>query len=351
MSSVSGFNGVYAVDWAQTAPGDEWGLDPEYLAIGMPWRWRGTARRLDAAVETLWLDDPIDRANPRQRVRDRMRRLALAEMPDGQDAFSPLDTDTRPDSFALTDGHRVFHARLVRQSDRLLAVFDPLMPPPDHELWISALNISAPQTQRRMGVICFLPGTMIATPAGPRAVETLAPGDSIETRDNGAKSLLWRGETKLSGAELYLYPHLRPIRICAGALSASSADPSRPDADLLVSPSHRVLVRAPQSAWSDREVLVAAEDLQDGRRIRRDFTLGSVRYVHLMLEQHEIITANGQPCESFHPALADPRVLSWHARTLEQVTPGLVTDPGRFGDTARRCLEPGEAAILRPLLA
>ncbi len=351
MSSVSGFNGVYAVDWAQTAPGDEWGLDPMFLTVGMSWRWRGTARRLDAAVETLWLDDPVDRANPRQRARNRMRRLALADMPDGLASAAVADMDPVPNSLALTDGQRVFHARLIRQNDRLLVVFDPLMPPPDHELWISALNITVAQPARRMGVICFLPGTMIATCDGLRAVETLEPGDAIETRDNGAKPLLWRGETKLSGAELYLYPHLRPIRICAGALPAGAADQSRPDADLLVSPSHRVLVRAPQSAWSEREVLIAAEDLQDGRRIRRDFTLGSVRYVHLMLEQHEIITANGQPCESFHPGLADPRVLSWHARSLERVTPGLVADPGRFGETARRCLAPGEAAILRPLLA
>lgn len=350
MSSVSGFNGVYAVDWAQTAPGDEWGLEPDFLTVGMSWRWRGTARRLDAPVETLWLDEPVDRIDSRHRARARMRRLSLAQMPEALHETRFTDAGPLPDTFALTDGHREYSARLIRLEDRLLAVFDPLMPPPDHELWISAAHIAPVLQPRRMGVICFLPGTQIATPNGPRPVETLDPGDLIETRDNGARPLVWRGETKLSGAELYLYPHLRPVRICAGALTGNTSGADRPDADLLVSPSHRLLVRAPQSAWRDAEVLVAAEDLEDGRQIRRDFTLGAVHYVHLMLDRHEIITANGQPCESFHPGLADSRVLSWHARSLEQATPGLLADPARFGDPVRRCLERGEAAILRPML-
>ncbi|MCB1407393.1 MAG: Hint domain-containing protein [Rhodobacteraceae bacterium] len=346
MSSVSGFNGVYAVDWAQTAPGDEWGLSPDFMAVGMSWRWRGRARRLDAPRETLWLDTPIDRADPRQKARARMRRLALAEMPDEARDTSQAEPEAQPDTLSLTDGHRVFHARLVRHDGRLLAVFHPLMPPADHELWICALNLADPARPRRMGVICFLPGTRIATTKGPRAIETLEPGALVETRDNGARPVIWRGETRLSGAELYLYPHLRPLRIRAGALSDQ-----RPQEDLLVSPGHRLLMPAPHSAWSDGEVLIAAEDLEDGRGIRRDFTLTSVRYVHLMLERHEILTANGQPCESFHPGLADARVLSWHARSLEKVHAGLASDPARYGETARRCLDRGEAEILRHALA
>ena len=341
MSSVSGFSGVYAVDWAQTAPGEEWGLAPELVSVGMSWRWRGSARRLDAGVAALWLDSPQDRNNPRQRARRRMRRLSLAAMPEvlrepGADEGLPGD------SLVLTDGKRLYPARIVRQAGRLLAVFHPLLPRPDAELWIAALNIAPAQAARRTGVICFLPGTMIATPDGPRAVETLEPGAAVTTRDNGAQPVVWRGETRLSGAELYLYPHLRPLRIGAGALPGA-----QPDADLLISPGHRLLLTAP-GFGGPREVLVAAEDLEDGRRIRRDFTLGSVRYVHLMLAQHEILTANGLACESFHPGLADARVLQWHARSLEKAAPGLVADPARFGDPARRCLSRGEAAILQP---
>ncbi|WP_417601922.1 Hint domain-containing protein [Pararhodobacter oceanensis] len=349
MSSVSGFNGVYAVDWAQTAPGEEWGLDPAFLTIGMIWQWRGRARRLDAPVETLLLDRPVDRIDARARVRARMERLALAEMP--QRAAALPDDEMPPgDGFTLTDGIREYSARIVRSGARLLAVFDPLLPPPDCKLWISALQIAPQEAQRRMGVICFLPGTQIATPQGLRLVEELQPGEPVETRDNGAQRVVWRGETKLTGAELYLYPHLRPLRIRAGALGNE-----RPEADLLVSPSHRMLMPLAQGARGDLphggaaadEVLIAAEDLEDGRLVRRDFTLETVRYVHLMFERHEIISANGQPCESFHPGLADPRVIAWHARSLAQVDPALASHPERFGATARRCLSRGEAAILR----
>lgn len=341
MSSVCGFNGVYAVDWAQTAAGDEWGLDPDLLTVGLPWRWRGAARRLDAAVHALWLDPPVDRCDPRQRVRSRLRRLALTPPHPAAQGVSAATIEPPADFLSLTDGLRLYQARLVTQGARLLAVFDPLLPPPDTDLWICAVNL-APVATRRIGVICFLPGTRIATPQGICAVEALRPGDSVQTRDNGARPVVWRGETRLSGAELYLYPHLRPLRICADALATG-----RPQEDLLVSPGHRLLLPASRDVAHDGEVLVAAGDLEDGCRVRRDFTLDAVRYVHLMLERHEILTANGVPCESFHPGLADPRVLAWHARSLERVEPGLTGNPARYGNTARRCLDRGEAAILR----
>lgn len=341
MSSVSGFYGVFAVDWAQTAPGDEWGLAPEFLSLGLSWRWRGEALRLDAGIAALWLDRPQGREDRRQRARHRMRRLALAAgaAPDPVDEVATAEVPA--DSMLLTDGRRVYAARILRRGARRLAVFHPLLPPPDRELWIAALNL-APAAAPRAGVICFLPGTRIATPAGPRPVESLEAGALVTTRDHGAQPVIWRGETRLSGAELYLHPHLRPVRIAAGALGAG--DPAQ---DLLVSPGHRLLRRLPR-ALGGGEVLVAAGDLEDGRGIRRDFGPGAVRYVHLMLARHEILDANGLPCESFHPGLADATVLHWHARTLDRAMPGVSADPGRFGDPARRCLNRGEAAILRP---
>ena len=366
MSSVSGFSGVYAVEWAQTAPGEEWGLAPDMLAVGMSWRWRGDAQRLDAGVAALWLSKPQDRNNPRSRARRRLRRLALADLPSradtgrgaGSGAEDALDAGFDPDSagaavpgtvppdaMLLTDGERLYPARLVRVWDRSLVVFHPMLPPPETTLWIAALTLderaARGQGAGRSGVICFLPGTAIATPDGPQPVETLEPGQRVLTRDNGAQPVIWRGETRLSGAELYLHPHLRPVRIASGALPGG-----RPDGDLLVSPAHRLLLRAPGCLQSD-EVLVAAGDLEDGHGIRRDFTASAVRYVHLMLERHEILTANGVACESFHPGLADPRVLNWHARSLEQAAPGLLDDLARFGEPARQCLSRGEAGILR----
>ncbi|MCB1391478.1 MAG: Hint domain-containing protein [Rhodobacteraceae bacterium] len=314
-------------------------MPPDQLAVGMSWRWRGEAQRLDSGVAALWLDRPADREDRRQRARRRMRRLSLAELPEAE-GDGAQDAAPGADSLVLTDGERLYPARIVQRGGRRLAVFDPLLPAPGAELWIAGVNL-APARQRRGGVICFLPGTMIATPCGRRAVETLEQGDLVETRDNGPQPVVWRGETRLSGAELYLYPHLRPLRIAAGALGDG-----RPQEDLLVSPAHRLLLPAPASMGGG-EVLVAAAHLEDGRGVRRDFALGAVRYVHLMLERHEILTANGLPCESFHPGMADTSVLKWHARTLERAAPGLAADPARYGAAARRCLNRGEAAILR----
>jgi len=341
MGRIPGFRGVYAVEWSQTELGCERALAPEFMSVGMPWSWNGRALRLDRGPATLWLDRPVERADPRARARSRMQRLALAPAAPRTEITLPDPGDLPADSFTLTDGERLYHARLLRHAGTLLAVFDPLMPPPGQMVWLSALNLAPEPPRRRAGVICFVPGTRIETESGARPVEMLHPGDRVRTRDNGLQPVVWCGATQLSGAELYLHPHLRPIRIGAGTMGGT-----RPDADLLVSPGHRILVKGADGLFNTPEVLVAAADLEDGRAVRRDFTLASLTYVHLMLERHEIITANGVACESFHPALAGQEVLKWHARSLERASPGLVADPSRFGTEARRCLGTAEARIL-----
>lgn len=40
-------------------------------------------------------------------------------------------------------------------------------------------------------VVCFAKGTLIDTPAGPRAIETLVPGDPVCTEEGGALPVLW----------------------------------------------------------------------------------------------------------------------------------------------------------------
>lgn len=350
MGRTPGFRGIYAVAWSQTELGEERALPPESMATGMSWSWRGRARRLDAGRETLWLDRPLQPADPRGRAHSRMKRLALAPAWRADTATLPAtpvpDCELPPDSFSLTDGVQLYHARILRRPGRpALAVFDPLMPPPGHMLWISALNL-APRAQRQpAGVICFVPGTRIATPDGPRPVEMLAPGDRVLTRDNGPQPVVWKGSTHLTGAELYLRPDLRPVRIRAAALGGSRVS-APPEADMLVSPGHRLLLHGGAGLFGTPEVLAAATDLEDGRTIARDFASSAVTYVHLMLARHEIITANGLDCESFHPGLTDAAVLKWHARALERAAPGLAADPARFGPAARRCLDRAEARIM-----
>ncbi|MCF3974777.1 Hint domain-containing protein [Paracoccus salsus] len=141
-------------------------------------------------------------------------------------------------------------------------------------------------------VVCFVAGTMIATPAGPRPVEDLREGDLVETVDHGAQPLRWVGSRSLDvrGSE-----SLQPVRIRAGALG-----PGVPQADLLVSPQHRVLVRSAiaQRMFGTDEVLVAAKQLLVLPGIEVVEDAAEVIYVHLLLERHELVFSNGAVTET-----------------------------------------------------
>jgi len=126
-------------------------------------------------------------------------------------------------------------------------------------------------------------------------------GDRVQTQDNGFAEILWIGRRIVSGARLKANPQMRPIRLRAGAL-----DKDVPDAGLLVSPDHRMVLRGARARtlFNADEVLVKARDLVNDHTVVRAHNLTHVTYIHMMLEQHEIVFANGVPTESFHPASA-----------------------------------------------
>lgn len=194
-------------------------------------------------------------------------------------------------------------------------------------------------------MICFTPGTRISTPHGAARIEDLQPGDRIRTKDNGAQEVLWTGHRRMTGARLYAMPHLRPVRFRAGAMGSG-----RPEEDLLVSPQHRMLVRgaAAQALFNTAEVLVAAEDLINGNSIAVDYAARDVTYVHILLERHNIIWANGMETESFHPSNTALEMIDPAQRAvLTALLPGMAEDPQGYGDHARRNISASEAAIFR----
>lgn len=142
---------------------------------------------------------------------------------------------------------------------------------------------------------CFARGTMIETAQGLRAIEDLAEGDLIVTRDNGLQALRWIGSVQLGAEALAANPKLRPIRIAAGALGEAV-----PAQDLLVSPQHRMLVRSriAQRMFGTSEVLVAAKQLVtiDGVDVAED--VAGVEYFHMLFDRHEVVIANGAESES-----------------------------------------------------
>ncbi|KUF10603.1 Hint domain-containing protein [Pseudoponticoccus marisrubri] len=186
-------------------------------------------------------------------------------------------------------------------------------------------------------VPCFVAGTLIDTVAGPRPVETLRPGDLVETRDRGPQPLRWIGQRTVAATGDFA-----PVQISAGAMGDHDA--------LRVSPQHRILVQDVMAhlLFEDPEVLAAARHLVNGQSIRV-VEGGQVTYVHLLFDRHEIIRANGLLSESFLPG---PQTASVFAReTLEEIValfPELDPATGAgYGPAARRILRRHEAALLR----
>ena len=144
---------------------------------------------------------------------------------------------------------------------------------------------------------CFTPGTQIATPQGERAVERLAVGDWVTTRDNGRQQIRWIGRRELSWGMLQANQHLKPVLIPRGSLGDDL-----PEHDMMVSPNHRMLVASDltQLYFDEHEVLVAAKHLYGAGGIRRVDRAG-ITYLHLLFDRHQVIMANGAWTESFQP--------------------------------------------------
>lgn len=149
---------------------------------------------------------------------------------------------------------------------------------------------------------CFLLGTRIATPSGSTRVEDLAPGDLVLTADNGARPILWIGSARVSG----LGP-LAPVRIRAGHLGNAR--------DLWVSPNHRVMLTGylAELLFGEDEVLVAAKHLVDGTQVTVE-PVTRADYFHILLEDHEILLAEGAKTESLYPGEEALKGLSPDAR-------------------------------------
>ena len=138
-------------------------------------------------------------------------------------------------------------------------------------------------------VPCFVSGTMIRTEAGEVPVERLQVGQKVLTRDEGLQPIRWIGRRVLPAEGA-----MAPVEVKAGTLG----DHAR----LCVSPLHRILVQNAQAEllFGTHEILVAARDLVDGHRIQTR-TGGRVEYVHILLDDHQIVWSDGVLSESFLP--------------------------------------------------
>ncbi|MEQ9260668.1 MAG: Hint domain-containing protein [Roseovarius sp.] len=354
----TGYRGAFVISWSQTELDGLVAAPLNALTVGAVWSWAGETVRVDGPSGVLRLEQASEGATRRRCAEKLVRRLVKAAAT-GRKTLRDLEPEDMAEplgeaGFVVTDGRKTYTVTVVMSDNGTppLLMFVDDIPPRGRELWVVHHSLSALRgaastragAPEQGGVICFTPGTMIQTPQGPRAVETLREGDMVQTKDNGAEPVLWIGARRMSGARLFAMPHLRPIRLRMGSLGIDT-----PDRELLVSPEHRMLVKGPvaRALFNTPEVLVAAKDLVNHGTISVDHAVHEVTYIHLLLPSHQILWANGVETESFHPASAALAALdpSDRARLLRHA-PALEREPLSYGGFARRRLSAPEAAIL-----
>ena len=132
---------------------------------------------------------------------------------------------------------------------------------------------------------CYCAGTSILTEHGEVAVELLAVGERVVTEGGALEAVRWIGTRSYQGRFLTGHRHLLPIRFRAGSLGEGV-----PARDLLVSPKHAMLLDG---------MLVAAELLVNGVTIVQEQGVDRVDYVHVELERHSVIWAEGALSETY----------------------------------------------------
>lgn len=133
-------------------------------------------------------------------------------------------------------------------------------------------------------VVCFAETTGIATPTGRVAVERLNIGDSIVTASGAVHPVQWIGELTARPAR-----HPRPHEVNPVCVRAGAFGEGLPERDLRLSPGHAVYVDG---------VLVPVGHLVNGATIVQE-EVEQIRYFHIELESHDVLLAEGLPCESY----------------------------------------------------
>lgn len=133
-------------------------------------------------------------------------------------------------------------------------------------------------------LFCFAEGTRIETAAGPVAVEALSEGDLVTTATGAQRPVKWIGKLVSRPAR-----HRRPWEVNPVHVRPDAFGPGMPSRDVRLSPGHAVFVDG---------VLVPVGHLVNGATIVQE-EVESIRYFHIELDSHDVLLAEGLPCESY----------------------------------------------------
>ncbi len=136
--------------------------------------------------------------------------------------------------------------------------------------------------------VCFAAGTLIATPQGDVAVETLKAGDRVRTAGGEDRAVKWIGHRSLICVPRLIPKTSWPVRIAAHAFA-----PAKPASDLVVSSAHALCVEV-----DGAEVLIPAGCLVNGTTVS-EMPVEKITWWHVELESHDLLLANSMPAESY----------------------------------------------------
>lgn len=134
--------------------------------------------------------------------------------------------------------------------------------------------------------VCFAAETRIRVPGGVALAGDLGAGDQVWTLDGGPMPVMWRGQRQQPGLG-----RAAPVLFLPGTIGN--------EAPLRLSQQHRVLVQSARAELlcGAPEVFVPAKAMINEHDILLAPCL-SITYVHLLLNSHQILNAEGALCES-----------------------------------------------------
>jgi hypothetical protein len=178
-------------------------------------------------------------------------------------------------------------------------------------------------------IACYGAGTLIRTPDGDVPVESLAAGNLVRTASGRDRRVSWVGSRRIEHPE----GDLRPIRLRAGCFGRGV-----PARDLVLSAEHAVFAE---------ETLIPARALVDDVAVQI-MEVDHVVYFHVELETHDVLLAEGLPCESYFDNDDDARFDNANDRPAREPMTELcapLRTQGEAVDRVRALLRRRQAAL------